>query len=205
MAALSNSRQNPAQTAPWRSRLGSSLTLPSRARKQADRAGSPHRQRGQAAAEFAIVYAAILLPVTFAIIYTALLLWVWHSIADFTREGARYAVTHCWQSGGGNVISWMRTNSPITWDRDQFISGPAEITVSYYARNADSGALEEFTCDGECSVNCVPDLVKVSVSNYEFRGFVTYLGLAPIRIPDFQTSLAVQSAGCDPEQVTCVP
>jgi hypothetical protein len=47
--------------------------------------------------------------------------------------------------------------------------------------------------------------VKVSVANYEFRGFVGYLGLPAVRMPDFQTSLAVQSAGCDPELATCVP
>ncbi|MDX2181206.1 MAG: TadE family protein [Bryobacteraceae bacterium] len=162
-------------------------------------------KKGQAATEFALAYIAILVPVTFAMIYTALLLWTWHSISDFTREGARYAVSHCWQNGAGNVLTWMRQNVPLTWDREQFVSGPAEIQVLYYARNPESGELTEFTCDGDCSTACVPDVVKVAVANYEFRGFVAYLGLPPVRMPDFQTSLAVESAGCDAETAACQP
>jgi len=126
-------------------------------------------------------------------------------VADMTREGARYAATHCWNNGGGNVIQWMRENAPIMWDRGQFTSGAAEITVSYFARNADSGDLETFTCSEECSAQCVPDVVRVSISGYEYRGFFTALGVPPITIPDFQTTLTVEGAGCDPEQATCLP
>lgn len=165
-----------------------------------------HRKRsGQATLEFAVAWTAVLVPICFGIMYTALMLWVWHTVTNFTRQGARYAATHCWQSGGGNVIQWMRENPPIVWDQGQFISGSAEIVVSYFARNADSGALEDFTCDGECSPACVPDVVRVSINNYEYRGFFTALGLQPVTIPNFQTTLPVESAGCDPETATCNP
>ena len=30
------------------------------------------------------------------VIFVAEMLWVWHSVVDFTRDGARYAATHCW-------------------------------------------------------------------------------------------------------------
>jgi hypothetical protein len=160
---------------------------------------------GQATLEFALAWAAVLVPVTFGILYTALMLWVWHTTANFTRQGARYAATHCWQNGGGNVAQWMRENPPIVWDQGQFVSGSAEIQISYFSRNAESGELEDFSCDGECSPACVPDVVRVAIANYEFRGFFTAFGLSPVTIPNFQTTLPVESAGCDPETATCNP
>ena len=162
-------------------------------------------RRGQATLEFVLAYAGVLLPATFALFYTSQLLWVWHSVAIFTREGARYATTHCWQASSGNVVQFMKANVPLTVDRDQFRNGPVTITVSYFSKDPDSGQLVPFTCDTECSTLCIPDSVTVSVTGYEFRTFVTALGLPPVAIPDFRTSLAIESAGCDPEQGACLP
>ncbi|MBL8229315.1 MAG: pilus assembly protein [Bryobacterales bacterium] len=163
------------------------------------------RERGQATMEFILSYSAILLPMTMMIIFTAKMLWVWHSVSDFTREGARYATTHCWQASGDNVRGWMRQNAPLTFDREQLAQGPAEIRITYLARNAESGELEDFSCDGECSVSCVPDMVRVTVAEYEFRSFMSYLGLPPIPIPNFQTTLPMEGAGCNPETGECLP
>jgi hypothetical protein len=77
--------------------------------------------------------------------------------------------------------------------------------VEYYSRDPDSGQLVEFSCDAECSTLCIPDVAKVSVRNYEFRPFMTYLGLPPVQIPDFSTMMPVEGAGCDPELGTCNP
>lgn len=153
-----------------------------------------------------LAYSALLLPMTMMIIFTAKLLWVWHSVADFTREGARYASTHCWQSDGDNVRTWMRQNFPLTWDRDQLTGGPAEIQVDYFGRNADSGEMEAFSCDlGECSAACVPDIVRVRITSYEFRSFFGFLGLPPLAMPDFQTSVPMESAGCTADSEECLP
>ncbi|MBM3723951.1 MAG: pilus assembly protein [Acidobacteria bacterium] len=162
-------------------------------------------RRGQSTVEFALIYSAILLPLTFALVFTLQLLWIWHSVVDFTREGARYAATHCWQAGGANVIQYMRTHVPAMVDQQAFSSGPAEITVQYQARDVDTGELGDFECDNDCSVQCVPDLVRVSVSGYEFRHFMSYWGLPPVSIPNFSTSVAIESAGCDTEQNQCLP
>jgi hypothetical protein len=146
-----------------------------------------------------------MLPVTMMVIFTAELLWVWHSVVDFTRDGARYAATHCWQPGGANVVSYMRSNTPIMVDRDQFRDGAADIEVAYFSRNSETGLLEEFSCEGaECSRQCVPDLVRVRVANYSFRAFFSYLGLPPVDVPDFQTMLPIESAGCSPDSEECV-
>ena len=163
-------------------------------------------QSGQALVEYAITFAGILLPMTFMIIFTAQLLWIWHSIVDFTRDGARYATTHCWQASGENVVAYMRTHVPIMIDMDQFQNGQAEITVKYFSRDPDTGGLVDFTCDGgECSADCIPAAVTVSVANYQFTRFMNVFGLPPVALPDFRTSMPIEGAGCDPEQNTCLP
>lgn len=161
---------------------------------------------GQSVVEWAIIYAVVMMPLTFAVIYTAQLLWVWHTVAEMTREGARYAATHCWDGTGDNVRAHMRSRVPPVVDQNQFQSGEAEITVEYFARNAETGTLEEFSCDqGECSTLCVPDVVRVGITDYSFRRFFDYLGLPGVPLPDFRTTVPMESAGCDPEQATCAP
>jgi len=160
---------------------------------------------GQTTVEYVLVSAGVFFPVTLALVFTAQLLWVWVSVVEFTREGARYAATHCWQADASNVITYMKTHVPLNIDQDQFANGEAEIAVNYYAKDPESGALADFSCDGECSTACIPDVVIVRVRNYEFRKFVSYLGLPPVTIPDFYTTLPIESAGCDPEQGICVP
>ncbi|MBI1896009.1 MAG: pilus assembly protein [Acidobacteria bacterium] len=163
-------------------------------------------EHGQATVEWAIVFTGLIVPITFAIIFTGQLLWLWHSMVDFTRDGARYAATHCWQGAGENVVNYMRTHVPPTIDMDQFQGGQVDIAVEYFARDPETGTLSEFSCDGsECSTECIPDTVTVRIRNYEFSRFMAYLGLPPIVMPEFQTSLPIEGAGCDPEGAACNP
>ena len=162
-------------------------------------------QQGAVTVEFALTYVGLIIPVTFAIVFTAQLLWVWHSAIEWTREGARYAATHCWQADGSNVSAYMRQNVPVNVDQAQFSSGTAEIAVSYYARDTSTGALVDFTCTGDCSTACVPDLVIVSVTGYQFTRFFNYLGLNPIALPNYTTTLPTEGAGCNPEDGSCSP
>jgi hypothetical protein len=162
-------------------------------------------QGGQAALEYALTAAGVVLPLTFMIVFTMQLLWTWHSAVEWTREGARYAATHCYQ-GGENVRSWMRTHVPVHLDQQEFIAGTAEIQINYYTRNVETGALEDFSCDGgDCSTDCVPDAVTIRIAGYEFRPFMSYLGLPPVQMPSFMTSMPIESAGCDPLTGECQP
>ncbi len=165
-----------------------------------------HRRRGQATMEFALVWAAVIMPLTAILIFTAEMLWVWHSVTDFTREGARYAVTHCYQGNGENVRTYMRANVPKMIDQDQFRDGGAEIDVVYFQRNADTGAIEDFTCAGaECSRDCIPDIVSVRITNYQFTKLFSFFGLQPVSLPNLSTTLAMESAGCNPGSESCLP
>jgi len=163
------------------------------------------KRSGQATIEFVLAYSGILLPLTFALIYTSQLLWIWHGVNDFTRRGAGYAASHCWQASGGNVLEYMRSNLPPVIDQNQFANGPAEISVSYFANDPTSGTRVPFACDTDCDITCIPDTVTVSVTGYSYATFVTALGLPAVPLPDFQTSVPIESAGCDPEQGICVP
>jgi len=161
---------------------------------------APRRRRsGQASLEYALLFVGIFLPFTFGIIYTAQLLWVWHSMVEFTRDGARYATTHCWQADGANVVAYMYANVPPNIEQAQFNQPNvnAAVTVNYYTTDPDSGALTDFSCDSDCSISCIPDVVSVSIQGYTYTKFFTFLKLPGVPMPSWNTSLPMESAGCD--------
>jgi hypothetical protein len=166
------------------------------------------RRSGQALTEFAVLYAAVVLPLTFMIVFVSEMLWVWHSVADFTRDGARYAATHCWMADASNVAGtggYMPTHVPPMIDMDQFQTGAAGIQVQYFQADLTTGALTPFSCDsGDCSAGCVPDAVSVSITNYRFTRFSGFFKLPPVAIPPFTASVPIESAGCD-ESGNCLP
>jgi hypothetical protein len=162
------------------------------------------RRSGQATFEFALLYAGVILPLTFMTFFTAEMLWIWHSVADLTRDGARYAATHCWMADGSNVVQWMQSHTPRMVNQAQFQNNSVGITVEYFSRDPASGSLAPFTCDGDCSAACHPDTVSVSIANFQFGGLATLFKLAPVTMPDFRTTIPMESAGCD-ETGNCLP
>jgi Flp pilus assembly protein TadG len=165
------------------------------------------RRGGQATVEFALLYLGIIVPFTFGILYMAQLLWVWHSMVEFTRDGARYAATHCWQSDGANVLQYMYANVPVNIEQNQFNQANvnASVTVNYYTVDPDSGSLTAFSCDSDCTTGCVPDVVTVSVQNYVYTKFFTFLQLPGVAMPSWPTTVPMEGAGCDPATATCTP
>src|SRR5262249_54717646 len=132
--------------------------------------GSSAAQRGQSAVEFTLIYGFVLLPLTFMFVFACELLWVWHSVAEWTRQGAKYAATHCFQSDGDNVRQWMRDHVPLVVDRNRFREGEVDINVDYFSADPSTGELTPFACDGaDCSTECIPETVRITVANYEFR------------------------------------
>jgi hypothetical protein len=173
----------------------------------AERKAGSARQSGAVSLEFVLAFGGLLLPATLALIFTSQLLWIWHSVNEFTRMGASYAATHCWETSAANVIGFMQANVPLMVDRAQFQNGGGTVAigVSYFSEDPSSGQLSPFQCDAVCSTTCVPDVVTVSVTGYQYATFFTSLGLPPITLPNFQTTQPVESAGCDPEQGICIP
>jgi hypothetical protein len=158
------------------------------------------RRRGQALTEFAVLYTGVIVPLTFMTIFVAEMLWVWHSVADFTRDGARYASTHCWAADAGNVLGYMTSHVPPMIDQPQFQSNDAGISVQYFS----DGGVTPFSSDN-CAGLCVPATVSVSITNYQFLRFASFMKLPPVTIPPFTTSLPMESAGYQDSSGTCVP
>jgi hypothetical protein len=176
-------------------------------RRHGEHGGSAEKtQSGQSALEFSLLFAGVILPLTFITIFVAEMLWIWHSVEDFTRDGARYAATHCFMAGASNVIGYMQSNVPAMIDQQQFqAGGVASIVVQYYAQDPVAGTLSPFTgCGSDCSAACLPDVVTVGVANYQFTRFSAYVKLPPVTIPPFTAQLPMESAGCDITG-TCVP
>src|SRR6266851_4081085 len=101
-----------------RCRMANRKTRPFRAATVRERS-----VRGQAAIEFTLLYGLVFVPLIFGIVFVSEMYWTWHSMAEFTREGARYAATHCWQGDANNVVNYMQTHVPPVIDFDQFRSG----------------------------------------------------------------------------------
>ena len=160
--------------------------------------GRPGR-RGQSAVEFAVLYAGVMLPLTFMTIFVAQALWLWHGMTEFTRDGARYAATHCYQGDGANVITYMQTHVPPVIDQAQFqAGGNATVQVQYL------NATGQPFSNGDCG-DCVPDNVSVSVGNYTFGRLAVFLRLPGIVLPPFTTNLPMESAGFQDASGTCIP
>lgn len=162
--------------------------------------------RGQAVMEFALLFGGVLIPMLFMVVFISRGLWIWHSVVDFTRYGARYAATHCWEpdGSGSNVISFMQANVPPMVDMNQFQNGQAILVVRYFSENPDgtTAPFDGTSCAGGI---CVPDTVSVSVTNYNFIGMSTYFSLPPVTIPDFTTSVPMENAGYQDASGVCVP
>jgi hypothetical protein len=163
------------------------------------------RRRGQAVMEFALLYTAVVLPLTFMIVFVSQMLWTWHSVVDFTRMVAQFAATHCWQpdNSGSNVLQWATTHVPPMIDRGQFQNNAAGITVAYFTQNADGS---QTPWDGSlCSGGtCVPDVVSVSVTSYQYNRFSSFFQLGNVLMPPFTTVLPMESGGYQDATGVCV-
>ena len=161
---------------------------------------TPSPSAGQATVEMALVMIAGLLPLTLGLLAIAELTWTYHALTTLTRQGARYAATHCWQDdAGSNVVSWMQANAPPFIDRPQLVSGEVQIQVNYWTHDLTTRESAPFACAGSCTAECVPDSVTVSISGYQFRHLLPALGLLPMQIPPFTTTVEIESAGGDPD------
>ena len=58
---------------------------------------------------------------------------------------------------------------------------------------------------GVTAIETRADAVTVSVTNYQFSRFVSFVHLPPVTMPAFPTSMPIESNGCDPEQNVCNP
>ena len=162
--------------------------------------------RGQATVETALALIVGIIPLTFGLLAFSELLWTYHALATLTRQGAQYAATHCFQDeSGSNVVTWMQANAPAFPDRPMLVSGGIEVEVRYWMHDRETRQTVPFSCGGGCSPDCVPDSVTVSIAGYQFNHFLPILGLPPLQVPPFSTTMPMESVGGDPETAISSP
>lgn len=163
-------------------------------------------KRGAATVEMALALMAGVVPLTLGLIVFTEIAWTYHALATITREGARYAATHCYQdSAGSNVVNWVQANAPLFPDRALLASGGISIQVTYWTHDPLTNESVPPLCSASCSAQCVPDSVTVAITGYQFDHFLTTLGLQPLQVPPFSTTVEIQSAGADPETAISSP
>lgn len=146
---------------------------------------SKTQQTGVTTVEFAIIGFVLFLTI-FALIETGRLLWVWESLAEATRRGARVAavcpVNH---SAIANVTVF---NDPNSSGASAIIDGlsTGQVTVSYLNQG---GAPEINWCDIE--------YVRVQITGYVHNFVVPIVG-SFLNAPDFVTTLPIESLGLVP-------
>ena len=161
---------------------------------------------GQASVETALVFGTVVMPAVFGVLLVAQAVWTWGGVVHLTRLGAVYAATHCWQdTSGSNVVNYMQTHVPPMIDSAQIVNGPAQIQIQYWTQDAVNHQTVPFECAGSCTPACVPDAVTVTVNGYQFQSLVRVVGLSPINMPPFSTSMHMESVGGNPDTGEAVP
>ena len=163
------------------------------------------QNRGQATVETAVIMTVVLMPVTFGLVMTTGAVLTWSGMIHLTRTGANYAATHCWQdSTGGNVSSFMQTHLPVMLDAQQLVNGPAVITVEYWSQDRVNHVTTPFECATSCSAECTPDSVTVTIRGYQFNVLTRMVGLQSIAMPEYSTTVQIESSGGSSEAVDLI-
>lgn len=144
------------------------------------------RQRGLVTVELAMIGAAMLITLM-GCIEIGRALYVWNSLNEATRRGARLAavcpVNHA-------AIAQVTTlNAPGGGDRSPFMAGltTANVTVEYLG-------------EGGAATTVIGDMrfVRVAITGYQHTLMIPFLAQT-IAAPSFQTTVPVESLGYVPE------
>ena len=84
-------------------------------------------------------------------------------------------------------------------------SGGIQIQVRYWRHDSETHQSVPFMCSGGCGPDCVPDSVTVSIGGYQFNHFFPLLGLQPLQVPPFATTVPIESGGGNPETAVSTP
>src|SRR5262249_40611775 len=108
-------------------------------------------------------------------------------------------------SSGSNVITWMQANAPAFPDRAQLASGGVQIQVSYWTHDPVTRQSVPFTCGGGGAPPRAPPPCTGRRPRTPRSHFFPTLGLQPLQVPAFSTTVEFQSAGANPETAISTP
>lgn len=145
------------------------------------------RERGTTTVEFAIV-GALALVVLFGVIEVGRMLFVWNTIAEATRRGARVAAVCPINSPAVDQVTIFgtpggsSTTSPV-------LSGLSTANVK----------VEYMEADGDLTLDYIKiDFVRVSIINYQHTLLIPFF-VRTISVPTFSTTLPNESLGYIPD------
>lgn len=138
--------------------------------------GGKRGQQGVAAVEFALV-AILLFTLIFGIIEFGRGLFIWNSIAEATRMGARLAVVCDKSTASNNAIKARMMNFVQSLTLTN-----ANIAITYFSAILPANACDKATCTS----------VEVKMTGASFSPVIPMLGLT-IPVPDFATTLPRES------------
>lgn len=147
------------------------------------------RQRGTTTVEFAIV-GAVALTVLFGVIEVGRALFVWNTLAEATRRGARLAVVCPMNHPAIKRVTIL--SKPEGPDTSPVVPGlsTANVAVAYLQDDGSAAASYSQT-----------KYVRVSITGYEYTLFIP-LVTPKITAPPFSTTLPAESLGYVPDSGT---
>lgn len=153
-------------------------------------------QAGLTVVEFAVVGAVFIL-ILLACIEIARLLFVWNTLGEVTRAGARIAAV-C-PPGNEAVIATALLNEP----------GNAEESDILVGLTADNIVIDYLAADGSTGATVTTaEYVRVAISDYTISLRIPFVGaeVTEITAPPFTTTIPAESLGYVPETTsyTCL-
>jgi len=147
---------------------------------------SGRRQRGTTTVEFAIV-ATVLFTVLFGVIEVGRALFVWNSINEATRRGARVAAV-C-PLNHSSIAKVAVFGDPLGGDASPILHNLSAANVKIDYLDASGVSTASF-----------PDIryVRVGITGYQHRLLIPFFTQA-IAVPSFTTTLPAESLGYIPE------
>ena len=145
-----------------------------------------NNQQGTTTVEFAIL-ASVLFVLIFGVIEIGRAFFVWNSVGEVTRRGARLAAVCPVNHGSISKVSMF--NAPDGGSESGLLSGLTDSNISL-----------EYLDDGGNSTNIFTEIksVRVGISDYQHNLLIPFFNLS-ITVPEFSTTIPAESLGYIPD------
>lgn len=148
------------------------------------------KQAGLTSVEFAMV-GTVLLLVIFAVIETGRLMWVWETLTEATRRGARVAVV-C-PVGHDAIANMTVFNDPDTGGESAILNGLTSGNVVVEYLDGGSAVLATPANDDFCEI----EYVRVRIVGFTHQVLIPFVS-STLDAPEFETTLPAESLGLVP-------
>ncbi len=145
-----------------------------------------NNQQGTTTVEFAIL-ASVLFVLIFGVIEIGRAFFVWNSVGEVTRRGARLAAVCPVNHGSISKVSMF--NAPDGGSESELLSGLTDDNISL-----------EYLDDGGTATIVFTEIksVRVGISDYQHNLLIPFFNMS-ITVPEFSTTIPAESLGYIPE------